>query len=139
MDNLEKQYNWLTIVLVIGIVLGSGMWIMKNSALFANNRLLPIGGCCGNNSSSVQPANSNTRGCGINPGGGCGNGGRGAAVNLQRVQVEALAFYRANYSENQVTVKVTDFGCHIQADIFEDDQLVKSLGYNGPGEFYEIF
>ncbi|MEW6329230.1 MAG: hypothetical protein AB1468_03880 [Candidatus Micrarchaeota archaeon] len=78
-------------------------------------------------------------------GGGCGCGGGGAPrtrVNTQLTgnritdaQNAALAYYAQKYGDGDVTAKATDYGCHVQVDIYKNGQVIKTLGYSGGSVF----
>ena len=83
------------------------------------------GGCCGSGSSS----------------GGCGvQGGSGKQLdpqterNAQKLALEAYG--KVNPSDQGVTAKVTDYGCHIQVDIQKEGRVVKSYTYQN-GKVFE--
>ena len=83
------------------------------------------GGCCGSGPSS--------RGCGA-------QGRSGKQLDPQtesKAQNLALEAYRkVNPSEQGLTAKVTDYGCHIQVDIQKDGRVVKSYTYQD-GKVFE--
>jgi len=43
---------------------------------------------------------------------------------------KALKLYQDTYGKkDSLTAKVTDYGCHIQVDVYDGDKLAKSYGY----------
>ncbi|MBS3968550.1 MAG: hypothetical protein KGZ94_00405 [Clostridia bacterium] len=140
----EKQFRKLGIVVLVFTLFIAGAWLVNQKAyaegdlgdlsfgkLITNTPSLG-GGCCGGTDNVRQ------RSCGMNPGRGCGSGASLAQTNLAAIEAEAETYYKDKYGDTEFEVKVTDYGCHIQADIFKEGQLVKSYGYAGNGEFYEI-
>lgn len=87
-------------------------------------------------------------GCGAG-GGGCGgssscSGSCGSGVTQPldpRIEAEAkakgLEYYQAKHGPGEVVAKVSNYGCHIQVDIIEGDEIVQSLTYSG-GQIFEI-
>lgn len=87
-------------------------------------------------------------GCGAG-GGGCGgssscSGSCGSGVTQPldpRIEAEAkakaLEYYRATYGTAEVVAKVSNYGCHIQVDIVEGNEVTKSFTYSG-GQIFEI-
>ena len=83
--------------------------------------------------------------CGAGGGCGCGCGGSTkprAQANTQPTgnkitdaQNAALAYYAQKYGNSGVTAKATDYGCHVQVDIYENGQVIKTLGYSGGSVF----
>ncbi len=70
-----------------------------------------------------------------------GNTDTGIVLTGNRVkdaEAAGLAFYTQKYGDKDVTVKATDFGCHIQADVSKNGKVVKSLAYDGAGGVYEL-
>jgi hypothetical protein len=73
-------------------------------------------------------------------GSGCGGGGRAQPLDPkveQEARTRALEYYEKKTQKKAADAKVTNFGCHIQIDIIENDKVVVSLTYNG-GEIQEI-
>ena len=83
------------------------------------------GGCCGSGPSS--------RGCGVQ-----GRSGKQLDPKTEsEAQKLALEAYRkVDPSEQGVTAKVTDYGCHIQVDIQKEGRVVKSYTYQD-GKVFE--
>ncbi len=50
---------------------------------------------------------------------------------VDRASAAALSYWHAKHGQEQVTTKVTDFGCHMQVDIIRDNKTVASLRYQG--------
>jgi hypothetical protein len=70
-----------------------------------------------------------------------GNTATGIALTGNRVkdaEAAGLAFYVQKYGDKDVTVRATDYGCHVQADVAKNGNVVKSLGYDGAGGVYEL-
>jgi len=84
----------------------------------------------------TQNPNPGGRGC-CSPGqssGGCGvQGGSGGQpdpkTESQAKKIALEAYWKNNPSEQGVTAKVTDYGCHIQVDIQKEGRVVKSYTY----------
>ncbi len=140
-----RQFRKLGIVVLVVTLFIAGPWLVSQRAAYAEGdfgdlsfgKLLSNtpsfgGGCCGGSNNSSQTS------CGINPGGGCGSGASIEQIDLAVIEAEAETYYKDKYGDTEFEVKVTDYGCHIQADIFKEGQLAKSYGYAGNGEFYEI-
>ena len=70
--------------------------------------------------------------------GGTVTGTQSAGNVLKDAEAAGLAFYKLKYGDDQVNVKATDYGCHVQADVYKDGKLVKSLGYDRAGGIYEF-
>lgn len=150
----NKYYTWGITGLILAILLTGG-WMFKQSRVRAiselpgatygqyvsnvvNNKPGFTGGCCGGGFNDTS-LTAGSGGCGLATGGGCGTGAALGTVDTDAIADEAIIFYAKEFNDNsEVQVVVTDFGCHIQADIFKGDQLIKSLGYAGNGDFYEI-
>lgn len=71
--------------------------------------------------------------------GGCGYPGSGSPVlDTQALEQSALERYRQQTGDpGPVEVRLRDFGCHVQADIYKAGQRVKSYSYWG-GQWQEI-
>ena len=70
---------------------------------------------------------------------GCG-GGRAQPLDPKiekEAKAKALEYYEKKTQKNGASARVTNFGCHIQVDIIEDEKVVVSLTYN-KGEVQEI-
>ncbi|MFZ5946259.1 MAG: hypothetical protein ACOYVD_19385 [Bacillota bacterium] len=147
----RKIYDWIGASLIVAFVFW-GLWFFQQPAARAytdilsnkvNNQslqkisFLGQGGCCNQGNSGSTPIQSCGQGSGT-----CGmNGASVVKPDLTNVQEEAKTYYAANFNngdEGFIEVVATDYGCHIQADIYKNGQLIKSLGYGGPGQFYEI-
>ncbi|MEW6376070.1 MAG: SurA N-terminal domain-containing protein [Thermodesulfobacteriota bacterium] len=64
---------------------------------------------------------------------GCG-GGRVQPLDPKvekEAKAKALEYYEKKTQKKGAEAKVTNFGCHIQIDIIEDNKIVVSLTYNG--------
>ncbi len=90
-----------------------------------------------------QPQPSAAGSCGSGGGCGCGGGGKPrTTVNTQPTgnkitdaQNAALAYYAQKYGDSDVTAKATDYGCHVQVDIYKNGKIIKTLGYSGGSVF----
>jgi len=49
----------------------------------------------------------------------------------QEVKAKALEYYEKKTEKKGAIARVTDFVCHIQIDIIENNKIVVSLTYNG--------
>jgi hypothetical protein len=86
------------------------------------------------------PGSSGPGGCASSAGGGGGSccGGAGAGtVDLEKVRNFAVEYYVEKYNDGDVTCEVRDFGCHMEAYIIKDGNVVKTFGVSG-GRMYEI-
>lgn len=71
-------------------------------------------------------------------GGGAGTGsvgaGGSAATGLDALQKAAVDAYRAGTGDqSEVEAKLTNYGCHIQADIYKAGERVGSYAWRGTG------
>ncbi len=57
---------------------------------------------------------------------------------LKEAEKAGLSYYAETYGDNSVSAKATDYGCHTQVDIYQGDQIVKSLGYDAENGIYQI-
>ncbi len=88
--------------------------------------------------------------CGVGnsaDGGSCCDGSGLGGQNLSDEEIKAilneaekagLAYYTEVYKDTSVVAKATDYGCHIQVDIYKGEKAVKSLGFNPTSGIYEI-
>ena len=53
-------------------------------------------------------------------------------------EAAGLAYYTKKYGDKDVTVKATDYGCHVQTDVIKNGSVVKSLVYDGASGIYEL-
>jgi hypothetical protein len=70
---------------------------------------------------------------------GCG-GGRAQPLDPKiekEAKAKGLEYYEKKTQKKGASARVTNFGCHIQVDIIEDEKVVVSLTYN-KGEVQEI-
>lgn len=74
-------------------------------------------------------ATAGRSGCG---GSCCGGSAGGAAAASKAAQIQAylVDFYTKSLGP-EVTVEVRDLGCHHEADVMKDGQLIKRLSING--------
>jgi hypothetical protein len=70
---------------------------------------------------------------------GCGSGRtQPLDPNIEKeAKAKALEYYEKKTQKKGASARVTNFGCHIQVDIIEDEKVVVSLTYN-QGEVQEI-
>ncbi len=83
--------------------------------------------------------------CATRQGGSTGSGTGTTATGItltgnvvKDAEAAGLAYYKQKYGDDKVTVKATDYGCHVQADVYKDGKVVKSLGYDRAGGVYEL-
>ncbi len=99
----------MKVVLGIGLVAVAVVGLLWTGSLFGSSRagaggLGFRGGCCGT----------------LGAGGGAA-GAAGGAAGAASLEESALSAYRAETGDQgEVTVRVTDFGCHVQADVVKD-------------------
>lgn len=84
--------------------------------------------CCGRSGTGPGPAK---RGC--DPRAGTSAGGEHAASQITAARDAAMGYWSKKYGGVPVETKVTDFGCHIQVDIVENNRIVRSLRYQNGG------
>jgi hypothetical protein len=80
----------------------------------------PAGGC-----------NSSGGGCnssGPNKSSCCGGG---APLSKGAIKAGALKYYAEKYGDSNVTCEVRDYGCHMEAEILKDGNVVKKLSISG--------
>ncbi|MFZ7103950.1 MAG: hypothetical protein ACOWWO_15030 [Peptococcaceae bacterium] len=146
-DKRRKIFDWIGAGLIVAFVFW-GVWFFQQPAARANVSLLQeslsrrpgnepflreAGDCCAlaGNPDSAQLCGPGTGNCGL-------QGERAVTAQAADPATEAAEYYTAQSGAADVQAVITDYGCHLQADIYQDGQLVKSLGYRGPGSFYEI-
>jgi hypothetical protein len=130
------------IILVSGISLVLAVATLSMLAVFvapslANTAFAQIGGGIANGASLFQMPCS-TRASSQAAGGNTATGITLTGNRVKDAEVAGLAFYAQKYGDKGVTVKATDYGCHVQADVLKNGQVVKSLGYDGAGGVYEL-
>ncbi len=81
------------------------------------------GSCCAPGGNGPAPA---PRGAPLDP-----------TVENQAKEAALKAFRETNPPGGGVTVKVTNYGCHVQVDVQKEGKIVKSYSYQG-GKVYEI-
>jgi predicted nucleic acid-binding Zn ribbon protein len=92
-------------------------------------------GCgCSKGSKAAAPA---ARGCGMS-GAGCtmAKGDRAAAPawgapDKKKAAEAAIKYWHVKHGNGAVAATVTDFGCHMQVDIIQDNKTIASLRYQG--------
>ena len=72
---------------------------------------------------------SGRTGCGGNCCGGTG-GSSAAAAKAAQIESYLVDFYTKSIGP-QITVEVRDFGCHHEADVMRNGQIIKRLSING--------
>ena len=86
---------------------------------------------------STGPAETRARGSCCSPGwGGRHSPSLDPAVETQ-AKAKGLEYYTKKTGKTGASARVTDFGCHVQVDILESENVVLSLTYTG-GEVREI-
>ncbi|KJS82932.1 MAG: hypothetical protein JM58_13715 [Peptococcaceae bacterium BICA1-8] len=136
----KKKTDWLGAFLIVSLVVGAVWFFQQPTAradILGNRAPFSLGGGCCNTGQQSQNRNiaatcgQGTSGCGLNT---------SSAVTADQavIEKEAVEYYVQNYGGNNVEAVVTDYGCHIQADIYQDGKLLESLGYSGEGQFYSI-
>jgi len=136
----KKTTDWLGAFLIVALVI-SAVWFFQQPTAMADilgNRA-PFslgGGCCSTGQQSQNSNVSTTCGRGLS---GCGiNTSSAVTADQEVIEKEAVEYYVQNYGGDNIEAVVTDYGCHIQADIYQDGILLESFGYSGPGQFYSI-
>lgn len=133
-DNFPGGYGGIFALLARGPGSGAG-------ASFGGG----FGGCCGAGRGGC-PFWAGSGGSGVLPGGGAGGGsgsgwpGIGAGMlDVRALEQAALEVYRQQTGDTgRVEIRVRDFGCHVQAEIYKDGRLVKSYSYR-QGQWQEIY
>ena len=135
----KKTTDWLGAFLIVTLVVGAVWFFQQPTAradILGNRAPFSLGGGCCNTGQQSQNRNTTTCGQGTS---GCGiNASSAVTADQEVIKKEAVKYYVQNYGGDNIEVVVTDYGCHIQADIYQDGILVKSLGYSGSGQFYSI-
>ncbi|HLA27367.1 MAG TPA: SurA N-terminal domain-containing protein [Syntrophales bacterium] len=115
--------------------------LKKTAKVVVYNSSIPVAGtssgslgCCGSGGSSS--------GCGGKGGsGGCGSQGSAGPVDAkteQKAKETALAAYKEIDGDTErLKIRVSDYGCHIQVDVYKDGKTVKSYSYRD-GRVFEI-
>lgn len=79
--------------------------------------------------------------CGYGGGSSCCGSPRGSGAQTddrsKRLTDMALAKFRTEVGHLPVTARVTEYGCHIQIDIYNGSKVIRRYGYQG-GVLYEI-
>lgn len=65
------------------------------------------------------------------PGGSSCCGGGGAPLSQDEVRTGALRYYVEKYGDSDVTCEVKDYGCHMEAEILKDGNVVRKLSISG--------
>lgn len=92
-------------------------------------------GLCGARASSA----SNSGCCGLKNQDARKSLSQGSRDVLKDAEKAGLAYYAERYEDSSVSARATDFGCHVQVDIYKGEKVVKALGYDREsGEIYEI-
>lgn len=131
-ENTQRRERFFFFIagatVVILIILGLNIWFNLKEAQANNGYYVQ--------SLAYAPTGASGGGCGMS-GGGCGSTGLSSA-SLPEIQQQALAYYRQQTGDqSQVDVKVQDFGCHVQADVFKNGKKVKSYAFRD-GQFNEV-
>jgi hypothetical protein len=127
----------LTLVLAVTLSLMAGLpWVP--TALAQGLGAVGQGGCLRGGQSLSQIPCLTRAAAGRTVSGATATGIPLSGNVVKDAEAAGLAYYRQRYGNEQVTVKATDYGCHIQVDVFKDGKVVKSLGYDGAGGIYEF-
>jgi hypothetical protein len=95
-------------------------------------------GCCGNGKGPAKQGCDPSKGAarqGCDPANGCGPragkaaGSKQTSAQGETARVAALAFWKKQNGSWPVETNVTDYGCHVQVDIMENNRIAKSLRY----------
>jgi hypothetical protein len=120
----------LFLVLAGLLVVGFSIFVFSGCRSFSNKDATPfIMSNRPNNLSGIFSRSS--RGC-------CNRPDVSADSSVNDIAGKAKNYIEEKYDRKDFEVKVADYGCHIQYDIYQDGKIFKSLIYNG-GEFIEIF
>jgi hypothetical protein len=65
------------------------------------------------------------------PGGSSCCGGGGAPLSQDEVKAGVLRYYAEKYGDSDVTCVVKDYGCHMEAEILKDGNVVRKLSISG--------
>ncbi|OGW40509.1 MAG: hypothetical protein A2010_08075 [Nitrospirae bacterium GWD2_57_9] len=92
-------------------------------------------GCCANKAEASPAPPAASGGCRMakNSSAAAGNGTAAAAEASRTGQAAdaGLRYWQEKHGAENVTAKVTDFGCHMQVDIVKDNKTIGSLRYQG--------
>lgn len=73
------------------------------------------------------------------PSRGSGASGGNQTTTLETLKASALDAFRADRPDaGEVRVEILNYGCHLQADIYEGDSLVASYAYAGGDEWVSL-
>ncbi len=75
---------------------------------------------CGSQSSRCGSSSS---------GGGC-CGGSSAATDIEELRTQLQAYYAKSF-DGEITVEVKDLGCHQEAEIRQDNRVIKRISISG--------
>ena len=86
----------------------------------------------------VAVATKSSRGCGSkascgsssSAGGCCGGGGSSAATDIEQLRTQLQAYY-AKSIDGEITVEVKDLGCHQEAEIKQNNRVIKRISISG--------
>ena len=56
---------------------------------------------------------------------------------LEDFEEAALAYYANTYGDSDVTIKGTDYGCHMEFEVIKDGNIIMTLEYSNGG-FFEL-
>lgn len=129
--NKRSKGKYILFLLLAGIlVAGFSVFAFSGCRSLNSNNATPfIMSSRPNNLSGIFARSS--RGC-------CNRPDVTADSSLNDIAGKAKNYIEEKYDRKDFEVKVEDYGCHIQYDIYQDGKIFKSLIYNG-GEFLEIF
>lgn len=150
----DRFYTWICAIIlsvilavVVGLYLSYRPPVAKSAGRAGNNPAVLNGGAKAAQATSraVMPGAGNPvdhRGarCGFSGGNSCCGSPRQVESDdrLKRLADMALAKFRTEVGHQPVTAKVTDYGCHIQIDIYDSgNKVIKHYGYQS-GTLYEI-
>ncbi len=154
-EEFEEQSNqskWFSVVVVVLLV-----FLMGAAVVIWRTQTARSTGVSLNNLNGYEYAGSQYSGldggCGESCGGGSGSGagccgGQGSGTEgvsseevselLKKAEKAGVEYYQEKYNDTSVTAKATDYGCHLQVDIYKGNEVVKSLGYDSTSGIYEI-
>ena len=85
----------------------------------------------------VAVATKSSRGCGSkascgssSSAGGCCGGGSSAATDIEQLRTQLQAYY-AKSIDGEITVEVKDLGCHQEAEIKQNNRVIKRISISG--------
>lgn len=140
----DKIYTWLfTGILSIALIGGAWLYTQRNSTTDGSNGYATnynqkgvTTASYGNNGVTNAYNSNGTTAPNGTAGGCCGGGASGRSTTskeqLSALETQALDSFKTKFGDQKVTAKASDYGCHIQIDIYDSNKkLIHSYAYRG--------